>query len=103
MPTRDLFLSCPSRPSLFSESHDGDVGMKGTRGMTTVSLTHDDEMLGLAQRLIGDYDGLPAGAVLRALARATRDARLWGCPPEHLLATVEASTRWRLEQRVNAA
>jgi hypothetical protein len=71
--------------------------------MTATTRAQDDEMLGLAQRLIGEYDDLPAGAVLRCIARASRDVRLWGCPPEHLLTTVEAATRWRLEQRVSAA
>jgi hypothetical protein len=71
--------------------------------MATVSLTSDDEMLGLAQRLIREYCDLPAGTVLRSMACAVRDARVWGCPAEHLAATVEASTRWRLEQRVSAA
>jgi hypothetical protein len=71
--------------------------------MTTVPLTVDDERLGLAQRLIREYAEVPAGAVLRSMARATRDARLWGCPAEHLVPTVEASTRWRLDQRVSAA
>lgn len=69
--------------------------------MSATSLTANDELLALAERLIREYGEVPAGAVLRCLARAVRRARAWGCPAEHLVPTVEASTRWRLAQRLS--
>jgi hypothetical protein len=63
----------------------------------------DEELLELGQRLIREHDEVPAGAVLRCLARSVRVARTWACPPEHLLSTVEASTRWRLAERTTSA
>lgn len=69
----------------------------------TTSPSMDEELLELGQRLIREHDVVPAGAVLRCLARATREARSWGCPREHLLSTVEASTRWHLAQRLGSA
>ena len=69
----------------------------------TTSPNIDEKLLDLGQLLIREHDIVPAGAVLRCLARATQEARSWGCPPEHLLATVEASTRWHLAQRTGAA
>jgi hypothetical protein len=69
----------------------------------TTSPNLDEELLELGQRLIREHEVVPAGSVLRSLARATREARSWGCPPEHLLSTVEASTRWHLAQRLGSA
>ena len=66
----------------------------------TTSPNLDEELLELGQRLIREHELVPAGSVLRCLARATRQARSWGCPIEHLLSTVEASTRWHLAQRL---
>ena len=71
--------------------------------MTSATLTVEDELMTLTQRLIREYAEIPAGAVMRCLARAAHGARAWGCPNEHFVSTVEASTRWRLEQRLGAA
>lgn len=66
--------------------------------MTAAVLTSGEEMQELAERLIREYHELPPARVLRCLLRAFRRARSWGCPQEHLSATVEASTRWGLAQ-----
>ena len=66
--------------------------------MTVAVLTADDEMQELAARLVQEYHELPPARVLRCLMRALRRAQSWGCPQEHLSATVEASTRWGLAQ-----
>jgi hypothetical protein len=66
--------------------------------MASPLATGNEEILALAHRLIHEYAEVPAGVVLASLTRAGRRARAWGCPPEHLAATIEASTRWRLAQ-----
>ena len=73
--------------------------------MTPAALHASDEtsMVELSERLLREYAELPAGAVLRSLARARLRARAWGCPQEHLVPTVEATTRWRLAQRLAGA
>jgi hypothetical protein len=63
----------------------------------------DERLLELSQRLIRGHDIIAQGSVLRCLARATREARAWGRPPQHHLSTVEAATRWHLAQRVGSA
>jgi hypothetical protein len=72
-----------------------------TRGDLKVkaSATVDEALLDLGQRLIQEHVDVPAGAVLRCLARSARLARAGGCPKHHLVATVEALTRRRLAQR----
>lgn len=67
------------------------------------SVTANEGMLDVAERLVREFGDVPAGAVLRCVAQALRRARRWGCPPEHLVWTVEASTRWRLVQCRSAA
>lgn len=66
-----------------------------TGGTRTTSST-DEDLLGLADRLVREFVQVPAGSVLRCLAEAVRSARAWDCPAEHLMWTAEASTRWRL-------
>jgi hypothetical protein len=64
------------------------------------TMTVDDEQLAqVEQRMIREHPEVPPGAVLRSVARATVRARRWGCPPQYLATTVEASTRWWLAQR----
>jgi hypothetical protein len=59
----------------------------------------NDELLDIAEQLTAEYADIPAGSVLRCLARSVRVARSWGCPAEHLTATSAATTRWVLAQR----
>ena len=66
--------------------------------MTSVFPVPTLEVADLAQRLVAEYPDLPASRVLRCLAWAFRRAQSWGCPEEHLVTTVEASTRWGLAQ-----
>ncbi len=69
----------------------------------TLSKALNDDLLESSHLLTEEHPDLPAGAVLRCYARAVRRARAWGCPPEHLRVTAEASTRWMLAQRAGAA
>src|SRR4051794_6802015 len=62
------------------------------------SATLDDQLADLGHRLVREHVEIPAGAVLRCVARSANHARTWGCPVEHLVGTVEASSRWRLAQ-----
>jgi hypothetical protein len=66
--------------------------------MAVAARRTDEELLALAEQLTGEFRDLPAGSVLHCLSGAVRRARTWGCPPEHLVSTVEASTRWQLAQ-----
>jgi len=59
----------------------------------------NEALLVLAEELTAEYVDIPAGSVLRCLARAVRHARLWGCPPEHLDTTAAATARWMLAER----
>jgi len=67
--------------------------------MTALQTTLGEDLLEVGQRLTREHPDVPAGSVLRCYARAVRNARMWGCPAEHLPATAEASTRWMLAQR----
>lgn len=69
--------------------------------MVTTSTIEDQKLVDLGLRLIAEYIDVPAGSVLRCLARAVVNARSWGCPSEHLVTTAEASTRWLLARRVD--
>lgn len=50
----------------------------------------DQDMLGLGERLVLEFDEIPAGSVLRCLARAFRKARSQGIPAQRLPAAAEA-------------
>ncbi len=65
-------------------------------GLMTVE---HEQMVELEQRMIQEHPEVAPGAVIRTVARATVRARRWGCPPQYLASTVEASTRWGLAQR----
>src|SRR3954452_21175608 len=65
--------------------------------------TLNDELVELGHRLVHEHVEIPAGVVLRCVARSADHARTWGCPAEHLVGTVEASSRWRLAQRASRA
>jgi hypothetical protein len=52
----------------------------------------------VAVTLTHEHPEVPAGTVLRRLARAVRRARGWGCPEQHLPRTAEAVTRWALTE-----
>ena len=65
----------------------------------TLSKALSLDLLDSSHRLTEEHPEFPAGSVLRCYARAVRKAQMWGCPPEHLRTTAEASTRWMLAQR----
>ncbi len=64
----------------------------------TMTVEHE-ELMQVEQRMIREHPEVPPGAVIRSVARAALRARRWGCPPQYLATTVEASTRWSLAQR----
>ena len=70
--------------------------------MAAALLASSEELADLGERLVLEYTELPAADVLHTVTRAFRRAQSWGCPPEHLVATVEASARWGLAQRLTA-
>lgn len=87
--------SAPRWGGLVQWSRDG-----LTEGVVVSSVvsTSTDDIVDLARRLIAEYPAVPASRVLRCLSEAHRRAQSWGCPPQHLATTVEASTRWGIAQ-----
>lgn len=63
------------------------------------SLVASPEMMDLAERMMAEFDDLPAGSVLRSLSRAVVGARAWGCPEQYLASTAEATARCALTER----
>ena len=60
---------------------------------------HDD-LVELMVRMTEDYPELPAGSVMRCVARAVRRARMRGTAPEHLGVEAERTARLALAERL---
>jgi hypothetical protein len=67
-----------------------------TRPMT---IAVDDDLFVLTIRLTEEYPEIPAGSVMRCVARVLRQARLAGVPPEMLSAETARTSRLVLTRR----
>jgi hypothetical protein len=70
--------------------------------MAAALLIPSEELARLGERLVREHTEQPAAVVLQSVTEAFRRAQAWGCPPEHLVATVEASALWELDQQLAA-
>ena len=94
-PERDLGHTCGDCLAVHRQCpSDWNVDMTGQQVHET-----NDALLDVAEQLTNEYADVLAGSVLRCLARASRQAREWGCPLEHLPSTAAATARWMLDRR----
>lgn len=73
-----------------------------TRALSTGSypVAVHDELMSLTFRLVGEYPEIPAGSVMRCLARAVRRALIEGTPAEQIPTRAEHTAHEALARRL---
>lgn len=83
------------------ESYAGSPWRKGST-VDSISEAHR-ELIDVAERLVRDFNHIPAGSVLRCVARSARQLRAEGVSADALPSAVEELARRRLDRRHRAA
>jgi hypothetical protein len=62
-----------------------------------------DELMSVTLRLVEEYSELPAGSVMRCVARAVRRALMTSTPPEQIPTWAERTARLALADRLSSS
>lgn len=77
--------------------------MSARKASTGHRSTMRDDVSSLTLRLVGDYPEVPAGSVMRCVARAVRRAVLVSAPPEQIPTRAESAVREAMARRLAPA
>ena len=73
-----------------------------SRTSTVYAIGIQDELMSLTIRLVEEYPEMPAGSVMRCVARAVRRTVVAGTPGDQVPAEAERAARLALERRTVA-
>jgi hypothetical protein len=73
-----------------------------SRPSTVYAIGIQDELMSLTLRMVEEHPELPAGSVMRCVARAARRAAMTGTPRQEVAREAERAARLALERRTVA-